>query len=85
MNKDNIEQLTNLENIESSMFQFVQKEKKLTDSKIATKRIGYFKDALLRFSRNKASVVAAAIIAFLTAFFFCSSVMYIIITPLVCY
>ena len=68
MNKDNIEQLTNLENIESSMFEFVQKEKKLTDSKIATKRIGYFKDALLRFSRNKASVVAAAIIAFLFLF-----------------
>ena len=68
MNKDYNEQLTNLESIDSSMFEFVQKEKKLTDTKMATKRIGYFKDALIRFSRNKASVVAAAIIAFLFLF-----------------
>ena len=30
MNKDYNEQLTNLESIDSSMFEFVQKEKKLT-------------------------------------------------------
>lgn len=56
------------ENIDPSMFEFVQKEKKISDVKMATKRISYFKDAWIRFCHNKASVVAACIILFLFLF-----------------
>lgn len=57
-----------IHNIDSSMFEFVQKEKHISDTKMATKRIGYFKDALIRFTHNKASVVAFAIIILLFLF-----------------
>ena len=68
MNKDfNVNKNFN-ENIDPSMFEFVQSERKISDSKIATKRISYFKDALIRFSRNKASVTAFCIIILLFLF-----------------
>lgn len=57
-----------IHNIDPSMFEFVQKEKHISDTKMATKRIGYFKDALIRFTHNKASVVAFAIIILLFLF-----------------
>ncbi len=55
-------------------FAFVQEDKKITDTKMETKRIGFFADAMYRFSRNKVSIVAAAILGFM--------VLFSIITPL---
>ncbi len=49
-------------------FQFVQSDKRIVDQKLETKRIGFFKDAMFRFSRNKASIVAAAILLFMVVF-----------------
>ena len=43
-------------------FKFVQMNKRLYDKKFETKPIGYFKDAWLRFRKNKSSVVAFIII-----------------------
>ncbi len=57
-----------IQNIDPSMFEFVQKGKHITDTKIATKRIGYFKDAFIRFCHNKASVTAFIIIILLFLF-----------------
>ncbi len=48
--------------IDQSEFQFVQKDEKLFDKKFETKPIGYFKDAMIRFSKNKVNVVAAYIL-----------------------
>ena len=56
------------ENLNPELFEFVQFGSKITDSKLATKRIGYFKDAFMRFCRNKASIAAAMIILVLVLF-----------------
>ena len=56
------------ENLNPELFEFVQFGSKITDTKLATKRIGYFKDAFLRFCRNKASIAAAMIIFVLILF-----------------
>jgi oligopeptide transport system permease protein len=48
--------------IDQSEFQFVQKDEKLFDKKFETKPIGYFKDAMIRFTKNKVNVVAAYIL-----------------------
>ena len=55
-------------------FEFVT-DNKLTDKKFDTKPIGYFKDALIRFRKNKGSVVAFFIIVLI--------VLYAIIVPFV--
>jgi ABC-type dipeptide/oligopeptide/nickel transport system permease subunit len=47
-------------------FNFVQKDKKIYDVKLATKPTTYFSDALKRFRKNKASVAAGLIIGILT-------------------
>lgn len=57
-----------LMNLDESLFEFAQKDEKITDTKMTTKRIGYFKDAFLRFCRNKSSIVAACIIILLILF-----------------
>ena len=54
--------------IQDPRFSFVQQDKKLVDSKMETKRIGFFADAMYRFSRNKGSIVAAAILMFMILF-----------------
>ena len=57
--------------IPKEQFQMVQMNEHIHDSKFETKPIGYFKDVMLRFSKNKASVVAGIvilIIAFFAAF-----------------
>jgi len=46
----------------SDMFEFIQKDEKLYDKKFETKPIGYFKDALIRFRKNKGNVVATLIL-----------------------
>ena len=43
-------------------FEFVQENERIKDKKFDDKPIGYFKDAWIRFKKNRASVVAAIII-----------------------
>ena len=54
--------------ISSEKFKFASNEGRLHDQKLATKPIGYFRDAWLRFRKNKASVVAACIILLLVLY-----------------
>ena len=49
-------------NIPKEKFQFCQQDASIHDKKFDTKPVGYFKDAMMRFSRNKSSVAAAIII-----------------------
>ena len=58
----------NYERIPQEKFAFVQKDAKLHDKKIDTKFRSFFQDAMLRFSKNKSSVVAAYILLFLILF-----------------
>lgn len=55
-------------NIDKSMFEFAQKDEKLHDTKLDAKRVGYFKDAFMRFRKNKGSVVGGIIIILLLLF-----------------
>lgn len=55
-------------NISSEKFQFRTKDVALHDTKLETKPVSYLKDALNRFTKNKASIVAAFIIALLLLF-----------------
>ena len=57
-------------NIPKEKFQFCQQDASIHDKKFDTKPVGYFKDAMIRFCRNKSSVAAACIIAFLLLFAF---------------
>ena len=59
-----------IRNIDPGMFEFVNLNERLTDVKFDDKPIGYFKDAWLRFRKNKASVVAACIILLIFIFSF---------------
>lgn len=54
--------------IPKEKFAFAQKDKKIHDVRFETKPIGYFKDAWLRFRKNKSSVVAAYLILGLMLF-----------------
>ena len=56
---------TRLENIPKEKFTFVNENKNLTDKELVTKPVGYLRDAWNRFKKNKASIVAAIIIAIL--------------------
>ncbi|MBR5980950.1 MAG: hypothetical protein IK035_02975, partial [Firmicutes bacterium] len=63
--------MKNIENINSipkEKFTLVQENRRLTDQKFEDKPIGYFKDAWLRFCRNKGSIVAAIIILIIVLF-----------------
>lgn len=64
MSKDELKQV----NIPSEKFEFVNAGEKIHDTKFDTKPIGYFKDALIRFCKNKASVAAFVIIIFIVLF-----------------
>lgn len=64
MNNDELKQM----NIPSEKFEFVNSGEKIHDTKFETKPIGYFKDALIRFCKNKASVAAFIIIIFIVLF-----------------
>lgn len=44
--------------IPKEKFELVQLEKKISDEKFETKPVGFFKDVLIRFCKNKASVLA---------------------------
>ena len=52
-------------NIPKEKFEFCQQDASIHDKKFDTKPVGYFKDAMSRFCRNKGSIVAAFIIFFL--------------------
>ena len=55
--------------IPAEKFAFARREnEKILDKKLNTKPVGYFKDAMRRFSKNKSSVVAAYIILVLFLF-----------------
>ena len=55
-------------NIPKEKFEFAQTGAYLHDEKLQTKARSYFQDAIRRFRKNKSSVVAAGIIAFLILF-----------------
>ncbi len=55
-------------NIPKEKFEFCQQDESIHDKKFETKPVGYFKDAMIRFCRNKSSIVAAFIILFLVLF-----------------
>lgn len=57
-------------NIPKEKFEFYQRDESIHDKKFDTKPIGYFQDAMIRFSRNKSSVAAAIIILVLLLFTF---------------
>ena len=54
--------------ISSEKFVFVKNDGKLHDKELVTKPVSYLKDAFNRFKRNKASILAAIIIAVLVLF-----------------
>ena len=54
--------------ISSDKFVFHTSDGNIHDTKLETKPVSYFRDALNRFAKNKASIVAAAIIALLILF-----------------
>ncbi len=58
----------NIKTIPPEKFAFVNINERLTDTKFDDKPIGYFKDAWIRFRKNKASVVAAVIIILICLF-----------------
>ena len=58
----------NFDHIPQEKFKFVQMDARLHDKKIDTKFRSFFQDAMLRFSKNKSSVVAAYILLFLILF-----------------
>lgn len=71
MNKN----MNNMEKIPQEKFKFVQLDARLTDKKLDTKARGFFADAMLRFSKNKSSVIAAWILLFL--------IVYAIVAPMI--
>lgn len=50
------------DNIPKEKFAFANRGEKISDKKLETKPVGYFKDAFIRFRKNKSSMVAAVII-----------------------
>lgn len=55
----------NYENLSKDNFEFVQVDEKIYDKRFETKPIGYFKDAMIRFSKNKTNVIATSILFFI--------------------
>lgn len=53
--------------LSADKFVLVQSDEIIYDESIKTESIGYYKDAWIRFKKNKASVVAAIILVFLIA------------------
>lgn len=57
-----------INNIPREKFTLVQENRRLSDQKFEDKPIGYFKDAWIRFRKNKGSIVAAIIILVIILF-----------------
>ena len=49
---------TDYTNIPKEKFEFYKRDESIHDKKLETKPVGYFKDAMRRFAKNKSSVVA---------------------------
>jgi oligopeptide transport system permease protein len=47
---------------DKSQFTFVQRDEKIYDKKFETKPVGYFKDAMIRFGRNRTNVIATGVL-----------------------
>ena len=54
--------------VDKSKLTFVQQDATIFDQKFETKKIGYLQDALIRFGKNKGSVVAFAILCIMILF-----------------
>ena len=54
--------LKDFEHIPLEKFEFVNQGERISDQKFEDKPIGYFKDAWIRFRKNKGSIVASIII-----------------------
>ena len=65
MDNQNINQLPE---IPAEKLRLVQKDRKLFDQKLETKPIGYFKDAWLRFKKDRSAVIAFILIVILLLF-----------------
>ena len=65
----------NYERIPAEKFAFVQEDKKLRDKALETKARGYFADAMIRFSKNKSSVIASYILLFLILYAFIAPIL----------
>ena len=63
-----MENIKNFEHIPAEKFKFVQDSDKIHDIELQTKARSFFQDAMIRFSKNKSSVVAAWILLFLILF-----------------
>lgn len=57
-----------MENLPQEKFEFIQNDEKIFDQKLETKRIGYFKDAFIRFRKNKGSIIAGVILLMMILF-----------------
>ena len=68
--------MNTINDIPASKFRFVGTNRELHDKKLDSKPIGYFRDAMNRFVRNKSSVVAAIIIMIL--------ILYAVFVPMLC-
>ncbi len=53
------------DSLNKAEFEPIDKDKKIYDKKFDTKPIGYFKDAMIRFSKNRTNVVATIILLIL--------------------
>jgi len=60
-NKD-YEIANDVPNVDKEKFTFVQQDEKIFDKKFETKPVGYFKDAMIRFAKNKTNVYATIIL-----------------------
>lgn len=47
---------------DKNLFNFVQRDEKIYDKKFETKPVGYFKDALIRFGKNRTNVIATGVL-----------------------
>ena len=57
-----------LPEVDKEKLVFVQQDTTIFDQKFETKKIGYLQDALIRFSKNKGSVVAFVILCIMILF-----------------
>ncbi len=60
--------MNNFPDFPSEKFQFVKRDEEIQDTAFQTKQVGYFRDAMRRFKKNKSSVAAAVIIILLILF-----------------
>lgn len=51
--------MNNFPDFPSEKFQFVTRDEEIQDTAFQTKQVGYFRDAMRRFKKNKSSVAAA--------------------------